>query len=197
TPILSAGLGLKRDQGAVLADVAPGSPADRAGLAVGDLVLSLDGKPIENGRQLHVNLYRRAVGDQVRLEVLRGDKPTTITVLVAERADPLSAVTMLTDLRDNIVPRLGILGATLDPKLAASLPLRSKAGVVVASASAGALDTDNGGLQPGDVIHAVNGEWISDLAALRQAVDSVKAGAPIVLQLERRGALMYLAFTAE
>jgi serine protease Do len=197
TPILSAGLGLKRDQGAVLADVAPGSPADRAGLAVGDLVLSLDGKPIENGRQLHVNLYRRAVGDQVRLEVLRGDKPTTITVFVAERADPLSAVTMLTDLRDNIVPRLGILGATLDPKLAASLPLRSKAGVVVASASAGALDTDNGGLQPGDVIHAVNGEWISDLAALRQAVDSVKAGAPIVLQLERRGALMYLAFTAE
>ena len=73
TPTLAAGLGLKRDQGAVLADVAPGSPADRAGLSVGDLVLTLDGKPIENGRQLHVNLYRREVGDLVRLEVLRGD----------------------------------------------------------------------------------------------------------------------------
>jgi S1-C subfamily serine protease len=133
----------------------------------------------------------------VRLEVLRGDKPTTITVFVAERADSLSAATLLTDLRDNIVPRLGILAATLDPKLAAALPLRSKAGVVVASASAGALDSDNGGLQPGDVIHAVNGQWISDLPALRQAVDSAKPGAPIVLQLERRGGLMYLAFTAE
>ncbi len=197
TPILAAGLGLKREQGAVLADVAPGSPADRAGLSVGDLVLTLDGKPIENGRQLHVNLYRRAVGDQVRLEVLRGDQPTTVTVTVAERADPLSAATLLTDPRENIVPRLGILGATLDPKLAASLPLRAKAGVVVASASAGALDSDDGGLQPGDVIHAVNGQWISDLAALRQAVDSAKPGAPLVLQLERRGALMYLAFTVE
>lgn len=197
TPILAAGLGLKRETGAVLADVAPGSPADRAGLSVGDLVLTLDGKPIENGRQLHVNLYRRAVGDQVRLEVLRGDQPTTVTVLVAERADPLSAATLLTDPRENIVARLGILAATLDPTLAAALPLRAKAGVVVASASAGALDSDNGGLQPGDIIHAVNGQWISDLPALRQAVDSAKPGAPLVLQLERRGGLMYLAFTAE
>jgi serine protease Do len=197
TPILAAGLGLKRDQGAVLADVSPGSPADRAGLSVGDVVLTLDGKPIENGRQLHVNLYRRAVGDTVRLDVLRGDQPTTVTVPVAERADSLSAAMLPSDPRENVVGRLGILAATLDPKLAAVLPLRAKAGVVVASASATVLDSDNGGLQPGDVIHAVNGQWISDLPALRAAIDAVKPGAPVVLQLERRGVLMYLAFAIE
>jgi serine protease Do len=197
TPVLAAGLGLKRDQGAVLSDVAPGSPADRAGLSIGDLVLTLDGKPIENGRQLHVNLYRREVGDLVRLEVLRGDKPTTVTVSMAERSDPLSAASLLPDPRENVVARLGILAATLDPKVAAGLPLRSKSGVVVASASAGALASDNGGLQPGDVIHAVNGEWISDLPALRTAVDGAKPGAAVVLQIERRGVLMYLAFTVE
>jgi serine protease Do len=197
TPTLAAGLGLKRDQGVVLADVAPGSPADKAGLSVGDLVLTLDGKPMENGRQLHVNLYRREVGETVRLEVLRGDRPTTVTVPVAERADPLSAATLLSDPRENVVARLGILAATLDPKLAAMLPLRGRAGVVVASASATVLDSDNGGLAPGDVIHAANGQWISDLAALRGVVDSTKPGAPLVLQIERRGVLMYLAFTLE
>jgi serine protease Do len=197
TPILAAGLGLKRDEGAVLSDVAPGSPADRAGLSVGDLVLTLDGKPIENGRQLHVNLYRRAVGDIVRLEVLRGDQPTTVTVSVNERADSLSAAMLPSDPRDNVVGRLGILAATLDPKLAAVLPLRSRAGVVVASASATVVDSDNGGLRPGDVIHAVNGQWISDLPALRAAVDGAKPGASVVLQIERRGVLMYLAFTVE
>jgi serine protease Do len=197
TPILAAGLGLKRDEGALLSDVAPGSPADRAGLSVGDLVLTLDGKPIENGRQLHVNLYQRAVGDTVRLEVLRGDQPTTVTVAVTERADSLSAAMLPSDPRDNVVGRLGILAATLDPKLAAVLPLRAKAGVVVASASATVLDSENGGLQPGDVIHAVNGQWISDLPALRAAVDAAKPGAPVVLQIERRGVLMYLAFTVE
>jgi S1-C subfamily serine protease len=160
-------------------------------------VLTMDGKPIENGRQLHVNLYRREVGDLVRLEVLRGEQPTAVTVTVAERADPLSAATFLSDPRENVVPRLGILAATLDPQLAAILPLRAKAGVVVASASAGALDSDNGGLEPGDVIHAVNGQWISDLPALRKAIDGITPGAPVVLQLERRAVLMYLAFTVE
>jgi serine protease Do len=197
TPTLAAGLGLKRDQGVVLADVAPGSPADRAGLSIGDIVVSLDGKAMENGRQLHVNLYRREVGDNVKLEILRGDKPTSVTVAVAERADPLSAAAVLTDPRENVVARLGILAATLDPKLASILPLRAKSGVVVASASASALDTDNGSLAPGDVIHAVNGQWISDLAALRAAVDGAKPGAPVVLQVERRGVLMYLAFIME
>ena len=197
TPILAAGLGLKRDQGAVLADVTPGGNGDRAGLSVGDLVLTLDGKPIENGRQFHVNLYRREVGDVVRLEVLRGDQPTTVLVSVAERADPLSAAALLSDPRENVVPRLGILAATIDPKLAGALPLRSRSGVVVASASSSALDDDNGGLAPGDVIHAVNGQWISDLPALRSAVDALKPGAPVVLQIERRWTLMYLAFTVE
>jgi serine protease Do len=152
---------------------------------------------MENGRQFHINLYRREVGDIVKLEVLRGDQRTSATVSVAERADPLSAAALLSDPRENVVPRLGILAATLDPKLAAILPLRSKSGVVVASASASALDSDNGGLAPGDVIHAVNGQWISDLTALRGLVDSAKPGAPVVLQIERRGTLMYLAFTIE
>jgi serine protease Do len=165
TPVLAAGLGLGRTEGAVLADVSPGSPADRGGLSVGDLVLTLDGKPIENGRQLQVNLYRRAVGDVVRLEVLRGQERVTAVVKVAERFDPLATAAALTDPRENLVPRLGILGVTLDPKIAELLPLRGRAGVVVTSATSGALDSENGGLVPGDVIHAVNGQWVTDLPA--------------------------------
>jgi serine protease Do len=197
TPTLAAGLRLKRDQGAILADVVPGGPADKAGLSIGDLVLTLDGKPIENGRQFHVNLYRRSVGEIVRLEVLRGETPTTMLVSVAERADALSAAAASADPRDHLVSRLGILAVTLDSQVAASLPLRSRSGVVVATASASALDSENGTLAPGDVIHAVNGQWISDLAALRTAVDAVKPGDAVVLQVERRGQLLFLAFTLE
>ncbi|HZM96404.1 MAG TPA: trypsin-like peptidase domain-containing protein [Vicinamibacterales bacterium] len=65
TPGLARGLSLPIDHGVVLADVAPRSSAARAGLQPGDLVLALDGKPMENGRQLHVGLYRRFVGDVV------------------------------------------------------------------------------------------------------------------------------------
>jgi serine protease Do len=198
TPLLASGLRLSRDWGAVLADVLPGGPADRAGLAIGDLVLSIDGKPIENGRQLNVTLYRKAVGDVVRLEVLRDGQIKTVNVSIAERNDPLATITALADPRENIVPRLGILGVTLDPRVAVLLPsLRGTSGVIVVSATAGTFDSDSGGLEPGDVIHAVNGTWIANLPALRAALDAMKPGDAVVLQVERRGALSYVAFTIE
>ena len=198
TPLLASGLHLSRDWGAVLADVVPGGPADRAGLAIGDLVLSIDGKAIENGRQLNVTLYRKAVGDVVRLEVLRDGQPRTVNVPVAERNDPLATITALADPRENIVPRLGILGVTLDPKVAVLMPLlRGKSGVVVVTATAGTFDSDSGGLVPGDVIHAINGKWIMNLAALRAALDAMKPGDAVVLQVERDGALNYIAFMIE
>jgi serine protease Do len=198
TPLLAAGLHLSRDWGAVLADVEPGGPADRAGLAIGDIVLSVDGKAIENGRQLNVTLYRKSVGDVVRLEVLREEQLKSVNVSVAERNDAMATITALADPRENIVRRLGILGVTLDPKLAAMLPvLRGKSGVVVVSATAGTFDSDSGGLVPGDVIHAVNGKWIMNLAALRGALDAMKPGDAVVLQVERTGTLSYVAFTIE
>ena len=64
TAVLAAGLGVTRDHGVVLADVTPGGPAAQAGLRPGDVVVALDGKPMENGRQLQVGLYRRARGRQ-------------------------------------------------------------------------------------------------------------------------------------
>jgi serine protease Do len=198
TPVLAAGLGLSRDWGAVLADVLPDGPANRAGLAVGDLVLSVDGKPIENGRQLNVTLYRKAVGDVVRLEVLRDEQVKTVNVSVAERNDPLSRITGLADPRRNVVERLGILGVTLGPDVAAMLPmLRAKSGVVVVSATTGTIDSDNGVLVPGDVIHAVNGNWIMTLEALRGALEGKKSGDAVVLQIERLGLLSYIAFTLD
>jgi serine protease Do len=76
TPVLASGLNLPRDQGVVIADVLPGSAAERVGLKAGDLVLSLDDKPVENGRQLQIGLYRHLVGDVVTLEILRDGKTT-------------------------------------------------------------------------------------------------------------------------
>jgi serine protease Do len=78
TPLLASGLRLARETGVLLADVIPGSPAARAGLAIGDVVLALDGKPMENGRQLQVGLYRHFVGDVVSLDVLRDERVLTV-----------------------------------------------------------------------------------------------------------------------
>ena len=71
-----------------------------------------------------------------------------------------------------------------------------RSGVVVASTVAGAIDARDGGLAAGDVVYAVNRTPVAGLTELRAALDGLKTGDPVVLQLERRGELMYLAFTS-
>jgi serine protease Do len=198
TTVLAAGLGLTRDRGVILADVAPGSPGERAGLRPGDLVLTLDGKPMENGRQFQVSMYRRPVGDVVTLEILRDRETLKVPVAIGERRDPLAQLSTSTDPRQNLVPRLGILGVDLDQQIASMLPvLRVRAGVVVASTVAGAIDSREGGLAAGDVVYAINRKPVTGLADLRAALEQLKTGEAAVLQLERRGELTYLAFSIE
>ena len=198
TPVLASGLKLAREYGVILADIRPGSPAARAGLQPGDLVLSLDGKPMDNGRQLQVGLYGRVAGDVVSLDILREGHVVNVPVAMAERQDPFAGLTDSIDPRENLVPRLGILAVNFDQQIAEMLAaVRVRSGVVVVSTVAGAIDDREGGLAVGDIIYAVNRVQVGQLSELRAALDALVAGDPVVLQIERRGQLMYLAFTVE
>ena len=198
TSTLAEGLGLSRDWGVVLSDVMPGGPAARAGLLPGDVVVSLDGKPMENARQLQVNLYSRAVGETVRLAVLRGAAERTFFVAVIERADDPQRFRSMIHPDRNLVPALGILGLDLDRNVRAMLPpLRRRTGVVVAATTADAVLARDGALSPGDVIYAVNEHEIPNLAELRLVLGRLEAGDAVVVQVERAGTLHFVAFVKE
>jgi serine protease Do len=196
TPSLATGLGLSRDWGVVLADVEPEGPAEVAGLKVGDLALSVNGRTMENARQFQVNLFRRPVGEKVTIKVLRGEQELSFPVEVIERDDdPLRFADMVKP-EENIIARLGILGIEINQKTSQMLPdLRKKYGVVVAARAAGS--TYSTALDPGDVIYAVNGGVVTSVAALREALDKLKPTDPTVLQIERNGRLTYLDLESE
>jgi S1-C subfamily serine protease len=198
TPLLASALGLARDQGVVLSDVLPGGSGMLAGLRPGDIVLSVNGKPMENGRQFQVTLYRGRVGEVVTLEVLRDGRPQKFPVAMDERRDPLANLSSSIDARQNLVARLGMLGVDVDRNVAAMLPgLRIGSGVLVVSTVAGAIDSREGGLAPADVVHGLNRTAITGLAQLRSLLNELKPGDPVVLVVERRGELIYLPFTVE
>jgi len=193
TPTLARGLGLDRDWGVVIADVLPDGPADKAGLLIGDIVLSLNAKPMENGRQLEVNLYRYAVDEKVAVEISRGGSLSTVQVSVIERYDDPKRFSDLVQPDKNLIPKLGILGIDVDDYTARMIPtIREKSGVIVAARAADAPSRDDT-LIPGDVIHRVNQLPIRNVEDLRNVLRTLISGDAAVCHVERGGRMVYVA----
>jgi serine protease Do len=197
TPLLAEALGLNEQAGVIVADVDPNGPAAGAGVKAGDLVASLDGKPMENGRQLRVNLYSHAVGDTVKIDTIRAGEHRTVDVKIEEREDDPSRIQELASgLRQLMpLPKLGVLTIDINDKIARLLPdLREKSGAVIVSVAADAPYSQQGKLQPGDVIRAVNGKTVATVAYLAQLVKELKSGDAVALHVERAGDMRYISF---
>jgi serine protease Do len=189
---MAQALSMSQSSGVIVGDVIPGGQADAAGLKVGDVILSLDGKPMENGRQFTVNLYQKQPGQMISITIVRNQANKTLQVEVDERTDDPSQFASMVTLDANLVSRLGILVLDLDKSMKRLLPaLRMDGGVLVASRAAGALPWQNA-LEPGDVIYAINRQPISNLDAFKRLVAGLPPGAVVVLQIERNRGLQYM-----
>ena len=197
TPLLAEAMGLPVDTGVILADVAQGSPASKAGLKIGDIVLSLDGKPMENGRQFRINVYTHGVGEQIAVDVRRGEQRLTVRVPVAERSG--GTVNFGALMGPMIfVPRLGISVLDLTPAIVQLLPpVRREKGAVIARVAADAPFSQQGRMQVGDVVHTINGTPVQSAKELASAAAALPASTPVVLQVEREGVLYYVGFRVE
>jgi serine protease Do len=197
TPALASALSLPQDWGAIVGDVRPGSPAERAGIRVGDIILSLDSKIIENGRQFDVNLYRRTDEESVAVDIQRGLEKLTLQVPVVVRSDEKNPFSRGMNLEKNVVARLGIFALDLDDQIAKLIPgLRKQYGMVVAGRMADAPYWASE-FQPGDVIHSLNGTLIKSISEAQAALTELKPGAAVAVQVERLGKLFYVTFEIE
>jgi len=157
TPEIADSMGLKRPAGALIANVTAGSPAANAGLKAGDVIVSVDGQPVDDPNAFDYRFATKPLGGNAQLGALRAGRETSVAV--ALRTAPETP-------RDEIVirsrsPFSGAKIANLSSALADELQLQNvDSGVVI-------LDTDNGsyasnlGFQRGDVIQEVNGEPIA------------------------------------
>lgn len=194
TPELSAGLKLGTDSGVIISDVEPESPAEAAGVKVGDIITSIDGYPVNSLPALGTRLFMRSGGEQIKLEVRRGANRMVFSVPLIEPADDLDTVAALTQSEKSRVGQLGVIVMDIDQKVAGKLTgLRIASGVLVVARQVDS--TADVSLEAGDVIHTLNGAPIKSVEALRNALNRVAANTPVVLQIERSGKLMFVAFT--
>ncbi|MGA7321102.1 MAG: trypsin-like peptidase domain-containing protein [Candidatus Sulfotelmatobacter sp.] len=197
TPTLADGLHLSQHWGVIIADVKPDGPAGTAGLRVQDIVLTADDRRIETLPALSSALYLHRLDQVLKLEILRGDQRKILYVPAIEQRDTMDQLFDAADPEKSLISRLGILVTDISDELRNQIgTLRIASGVIVLGRAAD-LTTPETGLQTGDVIHSLNITPITSMDELRAAVQHLKVGDPVVLQVERSDGLTYLSFEME
>lgn len=198
TPTLAAGLNLPQDWGAMISDVIPGSPAAAAGFEPGDIVLSIDGEPVDGLPRLAFQFFTRSAGDVVRLKVRRGADLYTADVTAEERPHDFDRLTDLVDPDKSLIAKLGVLGVEItEANAAMASNLRAPVGVLVVGHTKDESSSAESGLQTGDAIHSVNGTPVATVTELRAALDALGPRHAVVLQIERSGQFIFLAFEGD
>jgi serine protease Do len=198
TPTLAEALNLPQHWGVIVADVKPDGPAEAAGLQVQDIILSADDRRIETLPSLSAALYLHRLDQVVKLEILRGKERKNLYVPAVEHRDQMDEMIDAVNPENSLIPRLGVLAIDLSGDLGAKLKsaLRIPSGAIVVGRAV-ELVTPETGLQTGDVIHRLNETRIDSTATLRTAVDALKTGDAVALQIEREGELMFVSFEME
>ena len=185
TADIAESLGLPKAQGALIAGVTEGSPAARAGLQIGDIVIRFDGKAIEDARALSRIVAEAPIGTARPVEVLRGGKPVALSVAVGQSERKVAgAVPAAASADTDHATLLGMTVTRTTPELnaAAELPARAT-GVIVTDIDPASMSAARG-LERGDLIVAANNGAVDSAEALRARIAAAERAGRRNIMLE-------------
>ncbi len=193
TPELAESFGTTATKGVIVADVVAGSPAEKSGLKRGDIVQTLNGKPVENANQLSRSVAALPPESKATLEVIRDGKPVTVKLAIGtmpEEAHQKKAAAPSTE------SAMGITVQNLTPELAQKFGVNEKEGGVVISEVAAGSPAAEAKLRTGDLIEEVNRQKIQNIRDWKQAIEKMKKGEPLLLLVKRGANTFYVALKA-
>src|SRR6266550_4671146 len=179
------------NSGVTISNVVAGSPAEQAGLKVGDTITSVDGKPVKNGDELVGDIAGRKPGAKVTLGLIRNGKKQDSTITVADRAK-LFASRLGEEEEGNgdntpKESKLGLSVRALTQDMADRLDVPAGKGVIVQEVKPGSFAEDVG-LQRGDIILEVNKQPVNGEEEFSKVVSTLKSGQDVVFLVRQRGA---------
>ena len=199
TDDLAESLNLETASGALIASVSPNSPASAAGLKVGDVILSFDGKSVNTMRRLPRIVAETQIDKPVQVELWRDGKTISVGVVVGRldegEVEVASARPNADDPVVEDVPSLGLTVSSLTPELRQQFELEEAVnGVMVVRVDGGGGAAEKG-IQPGDLIVEVGQEQVSSPSDVINKVGKEKAQnkATVLLLLDRQGDLLFVA----
>ena len=189
TSDLAATLGLSEVRGALVNSVQGDSPAARAGIERGDVILTFNGQPVGDSNGLRNQVARTLPQSKVSLQIVRDRREQTLTATLAELPTGRAVSGEPSGTQEG--GRYGLAVEPLTPELADRLGLRGSSGLVVREV-APASPASEAGIRPGDVIRQVNRRPVDSVAALQNALKAT-GDQPTLMLLNRGGADFFVA----
>ncbi|ACD94722.1 DegQ family serine endoprotease [Trichlorobacter lovleyi] len=190
SPKLAKSLGLASDKGVIVTHVEKGSPADKAGLKIEDVIVQFDGKPVNAETDLPKVVAGTPVGKQVQIVVFRKAKRLVLSATVAQGRSGSTV-------GEPATASIGISVRELTPELARQLGLKDAKGLVVSEVKPGS-SADEAGMVRGDLVLEFNGQPVDSLEGFAALAAKVAKGEVVRLLLRRPdGSFGYVAVTAE
>ena len=189
TPEISEALGINRDKGGLVSEVKEGSPADKAGIRRGDVIISVEGEKIPNGATLARKLALTKPGVDTEFVVLRDGKERVFTIKLIEHPENEKVEESPDKLKAE--EELGIEVSEITEQLRNRFKIKASGGVIIAKVARGSLASEAGFL-PGDVILEVNGDAVGGLDEYQKVLEEHGLKETLLFLIERRGRTIYL-----
>jgi serine protease Do len=176
--------------GVTISDVTAGSPAEQAGLKVGDTIVAIDGKPVKNGDELVADIAARKPDSKVTVGFIRNGKKQETTATVADRAKLFAA--RLGDEEEGgpeagpKESKMGVTVRTLNQEMADRLDVPAGKGVIVQDVKPGSFAEDVG-LSRGDIVLEVNKQPVDNEDQFTKVAAGLKSGQDVVFLVRQRG----------
>jgi serine protease Do len=188
TPELAKSFGLERERGALVADVMPNTPAERAGIERGDVILEFNGRKIEDMNDLPRIVASISPGSDVPVRLMRKGQEKKIQVKVDEMKEERAAAAGGGTLEES----LGMTVQELTPEIARNLGLSDAKGIVVTNVEDNGV-ADEAGIQRGDVIVEINQRKVESIKDYQAALGRVGGADSLLLLVRRGGNVLYIA----
>ena len=189
TPGLAKSFDLKEKQGALVAQVVSGGPAEKAGIEQGDVILGFDGKEIAESKDLPRIVASTPVGKTVTVKLLRNGKVVDRQVKVGEMEEKVDISKLPSSHKT-----LGIAVQNLTPEIAKELGVKKDTGIVVTQVEPGSPAAD-AGIQTGDVIQQVNRKPVKNVEDFVQKVEKATDKDNVLLLIQRGQNSLFAAVT--
>jgi serine protease Do len=198
TPELAKEFGLDKSSGAIISEVFKGSPAEKAGLRRGDVLLEVNGKTVKDAASLRNIVAQSKVGSNIKIKIMRENEPIVLTATVVELpTDMVEAIPEKPD--EEVAEENALAGFTvidLTQEIALQLGLsRGEKGVVIVSVEPYSA-AEEAGLRKGDVVQEINKKRVSNLRDFINITSHIKDGDTMLLFVNRAGRKFYITLKA-